>query len=120
LVIENEHGTALLWIPNIKKTGNMRMFWHIQNLKQADRQGDMSYRGVWQYDCQESRQRNMQVAAYPGPMATGQKSEEAYQPSDWIAIGKRHQQPSHAQLRLRFTNTAQSTKVATGLPFSTK
>jgi hypothetical protein len=47
----------------------------------------MSYRGVWQYDCQESRQRNMQVAAYPGPMATGQKSEEAYKPSEWVAIG---------------------------------
>ena len=88
LVTENEFGTSLFVDPNIKKTGSMRMFWHIQNLKQADRQGDMSYRGVWQYDCQESRQRNMQVAAYPGPMATGQKSEEAYQPSDWIAIGR--------------------------------
>jgi hypothetical protein len=87
LVTENEFGTSLFVDPNIKKTGSMRMFWHIQNLKQADRQGDMSYRGVWQYDCQENRQRNMQVAAYPGPMATGQKSEEAYQPSDWIAIG---------------------------------
>lgn len=87
LVTENEFGTSLFVDPNIKKTGSMRMFWHIQNLKQADRQGDMSYRGVWQYDCQESRQRNMQVAAYPGLMATGQKSEEAYQPSDWIAIG---------------------------------
>ena len=88
LVSENEYGTGLFVDPNIKKTGHLRMFWHIQNLKQADRQGDMSYRGVWQYDCQESRQRNMQVAAYPGPMATGQKSEEAYQPSEWINIGQ--------------------------------
>lgn len=66
LVTESEFGTSLFVDPNIKKTGSMRMFWHIQNLKQADRQGDMSY---------------------PGSMATGQKSEEAYQPSDWIAIG---------------------------------
>jgi hypothetical protein len=87
LVSENEYGTGLFVDPNIKKNGNLRMFWHIQNLKQADKQGDMSYRGVWQYDCQESRQRNMQVAAYPGPMATGQKSEEAYKPSEWVAIG---------------------------------
>jgi len=88
LVTENEHGTSLFVDPNVKKTGSLRMFWHIQNLKLPDRQGDMSYRGVWQYDCQESRQRNMQVAAYPGPMATGQKSEEAYQPSDWMDIGR--------------------------------
>ena len=87
LVSENEYGTGLFVDPNIKKTSNLRMFWHIQNLKQADRQGDMSYRGVWQYDCQESRQRNMQVAGYPGPMATGQKSDEVYNPSDWMPIG---------------------------------
>ncbi len=42
LVTENEFGTSLFVDPNIKKTGSMRMFWHIQNLKQADRQGDVS------------------------------------------------------------------------------
>ena len=42
LVSENEYGTGLFVDPNIKKTSNLRMFWHIQNLKQADRQGDMS------------------------------------------------------------------------------
>jgi len=86
-VSKNEFGTSLYVDPNIKIKGNVRMFWHMQDLTNADSQGDLSYRGVWQYDCQESRQRNMQVASYPGPMATGQKSEEVYQPSDWIAIG---------------------------------
>lgn len=88
LVSKNEFGTSLYIDPNIKIKGNVRMFWHMQDLSKADSQGDMSYRGIWQYDCTEKLQRNMQVAAFKQPMASGQKSEEAYQPSDWVMIGK--------------------------------
>lgn len=87
-VTKNEFGTSLYVDPNIKIKGNVRMFWHIQDLSNADSQGDLSYRGIWQYDCNEKLQRNMQVAAFKQPMASGQKSEEAYQPSDWVMIGK--------------------------------
>jgi len=87
-VSKNEFGTSLYVDPNIKIKGNVRMFWHMQDLANADSQGDMSYRGIWQYDCTEKLQRNMQVAAFKNPMAAGQKSEEAYQPSDWVMIGK--------------------------------
>jgi hypothetical protein len=88
LVSKNEVGTSLYVDPNIKIKGNLRMFWHMQDLPNADTQGDMSYRGIWQYDCTEKLQRNMQVAAFKQPMAVGQKSDEAYQPSDWVMIGK--------------------------------
>jgi hypothetical protein len=88
LVSKNELGTSLYIDPNIKIKGNLRMFWHMQDLSNADTQGDMSYRGIWQYDCSEKLQRNMQVAAFKQPMAVGQKSDEAYQPSDWVMIGK--------------------------------
>ena len=98
LVSENEYGTGLFVDPNIKKNANLRMFWHIQNLKQADRQGDMSYRGVWQYDCVEKKQRNMQVAAYTKPMAGGDKTEEVYKPTDWVVIG----QDNSSQALLKF------------------
>jgi hypothetical protein len=87
LVSKNELGTSLYIDPNIKIKGNLRMFWHMQDLSNADTQGDMSYRGIWQYDCSEKLQRNMQVAAFKQPMAVGQKSDEAYQPSDWVMIG---------------------------------
>ena len=82
LVSKNEVGTSLYVDPNIKIKGNLRMFWHMQDLSNADTQGDMSYRGIWQYDCTEKLQRNMQVAAFKQPMAVGQKSDEAYQPSE--------------------------------------
>ncbi|MFM7698450.1 MAG: surface-adhesin E family protein [Limnohabitans sp.] len=87
LVSKNEFGTNLYVDPNIKIKGNVRMFWHMQDLSTADSQGDMSYRGIWQYDCTEKLQRNMQVAAFKLPLAAGQKSEEAHQPSDWVPIG---------------------------------
>ena len=87
LVSKNEFGTSLYVDPNIKITGNLRMFWHIQDLPKPDTQGDMSYRGVWQYDCVEKKQRNMQVAAYTKPMAGGTKTEEVYQPTEWVIIG---------------------------------
>jgi hypothetical protein len=87
LVSKNELGTSLYVDPNIKINRNLRMFWHIQDLPKADKQGDLSYRGVWQYDCSEKKQRNMQVAAYSQPMAGGNKTEEVYQPTEWVNIG---------------------------------
>jgi hypothetical protein len=98
LVSKNEFGTSLYVDPNIKITGNLRMFWHIQDLAKADTQGDMSYRGVWQYDCTEKKQRNMQVAAYSKPMAGGNKTEEVYQPTEWVTIGA----DSSSQALLKF------------------
>jgi hypothetical protein len=98
LVSKNEFGTSLYVDPNIKINGNLRMFWHIQDLSKADSQGDMSYRGVWQYDCVEKKQRNMQVAAYTKPMAGGEKTEEVYKPTDWVVIG----QDNSSQALLKF------------------
>ena len=98
LISKNEFGTSLYVDPNIKINGNLRMFWHIQDLSKADSQGDMSYRGVWQYDCVEKKQRNMQVAAYTKPMAGGEKTEEVYKPTDWVVIG----QDNSSQALLKF------------------
>ncbi len=45
-VSKNEFGTSLYVDPNIKIKGNVRMFWHMQDLANADSHGDMSYRGI--------------------------------------------------------------------------
>ena len=87
LVTKNEMGTALYVDPNIKIKGDVRWFWHMQDLAKADTRGDLSYRGVWQYNCNEKVQRNMQIASYAQPLAGGPKTEEAYQPTDWVPIG---------------------------------
>jgi hypothetical protein len=39
----------------------------------------------------------MQIAAFAQPMAGGQKTEEAYQPTEWVDIG--HDPTSQAMLK---------------------
>jgi hypothetical protein len=68
----------------IRKDGNMRRVWRLQNFKQPDEDGVMSRRYHTEYDCKEERFRYLDISTHSQPMsygktlATGQGSREWY------------------------------------------
>ena len=57
--------------------GSLRRVWQLQNLKQRDRDGEMSRRALVEYDCREAKNRTLSLSMHPEPMAGG-KPLDAY------------------------------------------
>lgn len=55
----------------IKKVGDIRSIWELQNLKQRDTRAVISRRGLFEYDCKLQRSRQLSVSNYSEPMANG-------------------------------------------------
>ena len=70
----------------LQSTGRMRRVWTLHNLRQADRDGDRSYRSLLEYDCQNLIYRSMESMFYAEPMARGHPSGRTDAPSPWRAV----------------------------------
>ncbi len=55
----------------ISKNGNFRKVWQLQDLKERGKDGAMSRRVLWEYDCNEGRDRMLSISTYSEPMARG-------------------------------------------------
>ena len=55
----------------IRKDGNLRKVWQLQNLKQRDTDGAMSRRVRIEYDCNGERYRLLTASTHSEPMASG-------------------------------------------------
>ena len=55
----------------IRKDGDLRRVWQIQNLKQRDKNGEMSSRVRVEYDCKQERYKMLSLSTHSGPMAGG-------------------------------------------------
>ena len=55
----------------LRKDGNLRRVWAMQDMVQTSPDGVMSIRALQEYDCAEQRFRYLSVAAHSGPMAGG-------------------------------------------------
>ncbi len=83
-VSENDVGTVIYVDPStIRKNGNLRRYWVLHNYAKADKDGDLSVRGVVKTDCKEERRRDLQEDWFRGPMASGQRSGGSNRPSEW-------------------------------------
>lgn len=80
---ENDAVTYFVDASTIYKKGIERRVWLIQELKQRDKEGVMSVRGLLQLDCKEGKYRFLSSATYPLPMAGGEALWNSDEVSDW-------------------------------------
>ena len=71
----------------IRKEGNMRRVWELQDFKERRKGGEMSFRLRSEYDCKQERHRFLYLSGHDEPMAGGTvlSSDDADQPQ-WESI----------------------------------
>ena len=67
----------------IRKDGNFRRVWEIQDLKERNKGGEMSLRAFFEYDCNEARSRALSASSHSGPMASGDILISFSSPAPW-------------------------------------
>ena len=63
--------TAYIDPSTIRKDGNMRKVWAIQDFRSKAPRGELSRRALQEYDCKEERSRLLSLETFSGNMATG-------------------------------------------------
>ena len=71
---------------SIRKNGNFRKVWVIQDLKQRDENGVRSRRVLDEIDCKEERRRFLAISSHSEPMAGGETLSSKDGVSEWNAI----------------------------------
>ena len=67
----------------IKKTGNLRRVWEIEDLKKRPTDGESSSHMMFEYDCKEQRYRGLSFRTHSEPMASGKIIFRHDKPSTW-------------------------------------
>ena len=70
----------------IRKEGNLRKVWLLQDLKQRSKEGVMSRRMRFEYDCNQERYRFMSISTHSAPMASGSLLTQSANGSPWVDI----------------------------------
>lgn len=70
----------------IRKDGNLRRVWELQDMKQRNTNGMMSSRALSEYDCAEEKRRNLAISAHTGPMASGETIGSFNITTEWVYI----------------------------------
>ena len=83
---DEEDGTFYLDPATIRKDGNMRRVWRVQELKQRTADGEKSRRMRIEYDCKEERYRILSASVHSEPMAGGTVLTQEGEANDWTAI----------------------------------
>lgn len=81
--------TSIFYIDpaSIRKDGNLRKVWRITDLKQRHKDGEMSIRGLDEYDCKEERLRFLALSSHSETMAGGETLwSKNYSDGEWQAI----------------------------------
>lgn len=85
-VSESNDLVAYIEPSSIRKNGNFRKVWQVQDLKQRDEHGAMSRRLLVEYDCKDERFRVLATSTHPEPMAAGKALVLVDVPSTWAAF----------------------------------
>lgn len=80
---ETDKATHYLDSVTIRKHGNLRSVWEVQDLKQRDKQGVMSRRSLFEYDCNKERSRLLSFVGHSEPMAKGKVLFSDKEPDKW-------------------------------------
>ena len=70
----------------IRKDGNMRRVWRVQELKQRTADGEKSRRMRIEYDCKEERYRILSASIHSEPMAEGKVIYSEIKDNIWTVI----------------------------------
>ena len=68
---ENDQGVYYIDPTTIRKDGNFRRVWTMDDLKQRGKSGEMSTRTLEEYDCKEELYRTLVISAHDKPMLSG-------------------------------------------------
>lgn len=87
-VLYAEVTEAFLYIDlsTIRKDGNLRKVWVLQDLKQRQKEGALSLRARVEYDCREERYRYLSATSHSSQMAQGNLIKSQTGMSDWIDV----------------------------------
>ncbi|MFZ9252411.1 MAG: surface-adhesin E family protein, partial [Hylemonella sp.] len=67
----------------VRKDGDLRKVWSIQDLKERHIDGDLSLRAREEFDCKQERSRLLSLTTHSGPMATGDTLWKTSEPREW-------------------------------------
>ena len=70
----------------IRKDGNLRRVWELQDLRKRGRVGEMSRRMRIEYDCKQERSRFLGISGHSKSMADGEILETGGEDNVWQAI----------------------------------
>ena len=70
----------------VRKDGDLRKVWGIQDLKDRDKDGEKSRRYREEYDCKGARKRYLSATTHSGSMAGGDTLMTVSEPSPWSEI----------------------------------
>jgi hypothetical protein len=85
-VSESNDLVAYIEPSSIRRNGNLRKVWQVQDLKQRDEHGAMSRRLLVEYDCKDERFRVLSTSTHAEPMAAGKALVLVDIPSAWSAF----------------------------------
>ena len=84
---ESEQTTFYFDPATIRKEGNMRRVWVLQDLRKPDKVGgEMSVRARMEYDCKNERIRTLGLSTHSEPMTGGTVLELGGEKQNWRAI----------------------------------
>ena len=87
LVSSNKDGDIYLHYVTIRKDGNMRKSWSLQNLTIRGKSGESSRRIRVEHDCKNERYRMMSISLHSQPMAGGDiLFNESFSDPEWENI----------------------------------
>lgn len=70
----------------IRKDGNMRRVWELQDLRERGKFGEMSRRMRFEYDCKQERYKSLGFSFHTEPMAGGTVLLSDGERNEWKAI----------------------------------
>lgn len=82
-VYATDFGTFYVDPTTIRKEGNLRTAWTIQNYKQRDTAGAISTRTTEAFDCTNERYKFFAFTRYSEPMGKGKTVSSVEEPGDW-------------------------------------
>jgi len=83
LIDESEYANTYVDPATIKKDGYVRRAWVLHSRKSPDKDGDLSYKGLEEFDCKQEKGRVLQVDYFSGKMGTGRRTGSSNRPEDW-------------------------------------
>ena len=84
----NESSIATYYIDpaTMQKNDSLRRVWQIQDLKQKDKDGELSRRALVEYECRERQNKTLALSMHSAPMAGGKTLDSYSDPSSWRDI----------------------------------
>ena len=95
---EDGEGEVYLDPATIRKDGKLRKVWELVDNKQSKLSGEMSSRTHVEYDCGESRYRNLTRTTHSAPMAAGRILMMGLEAGEWSPISPRSASESALKL----------------------